>query len=349
MKIKSISTSEIIAWTERLSMLLRAGVSLSEALQLMSESSSRPRVADMNRRLFALVSRGGTLSIALEADSMPGILVHLVHIGEGSGALSETLGHAAAHFRSKEDMKQKVISAATYPILIGCATFSIAGFLVGFIFPKIMPLFISMKIVLPLPTRILLSVSRIVTHEWGWLLLAALVIGIGAPVMYRKSRTLRGRVEATMLRLPIVSSVMCEYISAHAFDIISMQLQHGCSLPQALIETARSIRTIRYEEGLIAAGESVSRGGAWSGVLRKLGLFSFDAIGLISIAERTGELASACSFIAQNARQSIERTIATMSRLIEPVLMIGMGLIVGSIALSIIMPIYEITNQINAH
>lgn len=349
MSIKNfkISTTQTIAWTERLAMLLRSGISLLEAISLMNTDQ---KFIKINSRIIESVSRGNSFSSVLDELKMSKTLVHLVHIGETSGSLVGALEHAALYFRTKEEIKQKIISASLYPALIGVATCGVAGFLVAFIFPKIVPLFSSMNIVLPLPTRILLATNQFLSHYWMLVIITFAFLVTAAAISYRVSRPVRRSCESFLFGMPIAGSLIRDHGYTRLFQIISIQLEHGSSLPHALAETAKSERNIHFSEALIKASDEISRGVSFSSSLRKYNrLFSPDVVGLLSIAERTGEVSKSCNFISENSKSRIDQTITTMSRFVEPVLMLGMGIAVGSIALSIIMPIYEITNKINMH
>lgn len=347
--MKKISLTIQITWAERLAMLLGSGIALSDALGLMQESARDERARSMNEKLLAGVTRGSALSSELQ--KIPGthlLLVRAVQIGELAGSLADMLRHVAASFRARERMRDKFIGAGMYPACIGCATLGIAGFLVLYIFPKVMPLFLGMHITLPLPTRMLLWLSHMVSGYW-WLILGILVLLAFGAWYVRRYASVISFVEKIIFATPYVGGLFKEYITAQIFRVIALLLEHGATLPHALAESHQSITSPAYRRALLTSAEIVTDGGSFAQTLsapqyRKL--FSSEVTGLLNIAERSGESAATCGHIARIADERLEQSLLLVSRLIEPVLMLGMGLVVGSIALSIIMPIYEITNQL---
>lgn len=344
-----LSVLEQIAWADRLSMLLRAGVSLSEGLTLMADSSPHARVRIANRSMLEYIMRGNSLSEAMTAGgrSFHKLLVRSTHIGETSGTLAEMLRHVAESFRSQEKVKQQIISAGVYPACIGLATVGVAGFLIIFIFPKVMPLFLSMHIELPFATRMLLHISGAITGYWWEGLLGIILAIITLVWIYRRYISMRNAIEQVILRLPLAGSLSKQYACTQIFQIVAILIEHGASMPQSISEASEMTSFYSYSGACASIAVSLDKGQTCAKSMREFPvLFSSDIIGLMSIAERSGETASACEYIAEISRAHVETMLGLVSRLIEPILMLFMGLVVGSIALSIIMPIYEITNHL---
>ena len=329
-------------------MLLRAGISISEALTLMADSSPQSRARIVNGAVLAHIMRGSTLSDAMVVDgAFHRLLTRAVHIGEASGTLAPMLRNIANSFREQEKVKQQMIGAGIYPACIGLATLGVAAFLILCIFPKVMPLFMSMHIKLPLATRVLLEVSHAISAYWwqGGLMLVG--VSFGTVWLYRRHVFIQKMFENVLLKLPAVSSLLKQYACSQMFQIMATLMEHGGSTSLAIREAGETASFFAYRQACAVIASAVDRGQTCAKSMREFPkLFSSDIAGLMSIAERSGETATACGYIAEISKGHVDRMLGLVSRLIEPVLMLLMGLIVGSIALSIIMPIYEITNQL---
>lgn len=339
---------EQIAWAEHLAILLRAGISMSEALQLMVDVEKKLRLRDITKRILADVTRGVSLADSLrvwgEAGSSGRLFIRCVSIGEMSGLLPDMLTHACTQYHGEEEVKHKIIGAMIYPACIGMVTFGIAGFLVLYIFPKVMPLFISMHVPLPLPTRVLLWSSTFLSRYGLWMVF----VGVAGVAVFswwmRKRPAFRRRMEMLLFRLPVIGAFSKIYAHVSVFGILSMLMKHGTSLSQALTEISALATFLSWRDGFSRAASEIEKGKSLAGSLPDF--FSSETVGLIRLAEKTGELEHIFEYISKNALLATERAVNTLTRLIEPALMLGMGLVVGSISLSIIMPIYEVTNHL---
>lgn len=336
-------------FARRLATLLGAGISLPEAFSFIAKSSRKKKNMHATYHwIIEKIKSGQTASDALSASKIfHKSLVHLVEVGESSGSISEALNQAALMLERRDGLTKKIIGIMIYPVFIGCATLGIAGFLVMYIFPKIVPLVTGMNIQIPLLTQGLMIVSALLIRHWP------IVFGGGAGtallvfIIWKLSSVVRESIRRIVFLVPIVGSIFKGYILIEIFSSLSLLLEHGELLPISLESIRDGTSYTEYEKLFTRAIEVVNKGAKLSDAFAGQRLVPELAADLIETGERTGGVAAACAHIARIYESEVEDLIQRISRIIEPVLMLCMGGVVGSIALSIVLPIYEITNHLN--
>lgn len=343
-------TDEVILFVRRLSLFLRAGIPIISALELIQQGASRPAYVRVIKAISEEVLRGKRLSDALAR--FPRIFdplhVSLVQVGETSGSLSNHLEQIALLCTRNRDDKRRMMSAALYPLIIVCATVALTAFLTLYAFPKILPLFKGFHQTLPLPTRILIGLTEF-TSNYGWLVLVLIVLSSGAFVYalrFSRFRQLRDRI---LLSIPVFGSMILYYHAASIARTLSTLLESGVGILTALDMLAKSIQHSQYEEALTHLYTRISEGRPVAeGFSERVTLFPSVAVQLITAGELTGTLPESLRNVAQIYEQYLEERSRTLQALIEPVLMLIMGCIVGFVALAIITPIYGLTQGISA-
>lgn len=329
-------------------MYLRAGVPIRDALTKLVEDAHDSYSRYLYVTVLSSVTQGRSLSEALAAfkPAIREFTVSLIAMGETSGTLSDSLAYLAQELRKQEDLRKKLIGALIYPAIIVCAAFGIACFLTVYAFPKIVPIFRGFGTTLPLPTRILIVVSDAVA-AYGWIVLAVLACaGFGFWFLMKKPRFVR-RYEQLLLRTPLVGHVLSSYHLALIARMLSVQLKSGVPLISALELTARSGTNGIYTQSLIAVSSIVMDGARLADALSVQGkLFPRMFAQIVDTGESTGTLPEAFTELSVQYEADLEELTQNLTTLIEPVLMIAMGLLVGFIALAIITPVYQITQDI---
>lgn len=343
------STKEQTFFAKRLSFLVQAGVPLVECLELVrmqTKSKAKKRVFDA---VIADVSNGQYLSTSLGRFSrfFGDFSVSLIRVGEKSGILSQNLAYLADELQKKHLLQRKVMGMLAYPIFITLATLGVTTVLTAYIFPKLMPIFTSLHVQLPITTRALIAVSAYLRH-WGIataLALAALAVAL----VVIRSRHERVRVwgDRTLLRIPIVGSVARAYNLTNFCRTLGLLLKSGLTLTEAIVITADTTKNRAYRlacadlAACVARGEPVSRG-----LSRRPELYPDLLSHMVAIGERTGNLSTTLTYLGELYEGDVDSLTKGLSSSIEPVLMIVMGLLVGLIAVSVIMPIYQITQHL---
>ncbi len=348
----TLSTKEQMFFVKRLSFLIKANVPILESLHMLSGQAASRRYGRVIGKIIHDVSNGQSLAKSLGKfpKTFGSFGINIIKVGESSGTLSQNLDYLAEELKKRQLLKRKVVSAFVYPCVIAVASIFIAAFLVLFLFPKIMPIFTSLHVTLPLTTQILIAVTVFLQH-WGLELLAGLIVAIAAlAVALRKSTSFHFAFDAFVLRVPLVGGVIRHYNLANASRTLGLLLRSGLTLSQAIPLTADTTHNLVYEKELREAAVSVNRGEQISIRLAKR-TFLFPAImnQMIAVGEKTGNLSNTLVYLADLYESEVEDFTKNLSSLIEPVLLIIMGVIVGFIAISIITPIYSITQSLHVH
>lgn len=346
----SFSISDQIFFAQRLSLLLDSSISLTEALTIMKSMETSKIRRKVYEKLIFDCQQGISLSKSLISSkvSFNSLLITLIKNGEYSGSLSTTLSQVAKNLEKRNDLRKKMISTLIYPSFIFCATIGMSLFLVLYIFPKILPLLGSLNIELPLITRV---VKALYEYFIGYGLETA---GIGIllliifSVLIKKITFFKRVFHKALFALPILGSYLRLNTLAILCGIGEMLLSSGRSLSEFHLLSRDSTKTLMFKYAFENIHTQSLQGVSFSNsMLEYPKLFSRTMIDMCSIGERTGNLAVMLGHCARLFEQDIDLFLKRFSSLIEPALMIFMGVLVGAIALSIILPVYEITNHLN--
>jgi type IV pilus assembly protein PilC len=343
------SAKEQTLFAKRLSFLIKAGVPLVECLSLIrtqTKSKAKIRVYDA---VISDVSGGQYLSTSLgKFKRLFGeFAVNLIRVGEHSGILSQNLSYLADELQKKHELQKKVVGALIYPIFITIATLGVTGALTAYIFPKLMPIFSSLHVTLPLSTRILIAVSDYL-RVWGLLTVLSLAVVFGLLFFIRAQfERVRCMGDRLLLRIPLAGGIAKAYNLTNFCRTLGLLLRSGITLADALAITADTTKSRVYRRAArrlakrITAGEPLSRG------LSLLPQLYPDMLThMVAIGEKTGSLSVTLTYLGELYESEVDDLTKTLSSSIEPVLMIVMGLLVGIIAVSVITPIYSITQQL---
>lgn len=347
---RPLSLKGKILLTKRLSFLLDADVPLIESLSILRAQTTVGAQRSMLDSIVADVSNGQSLSASVSRSACirDDFFINILRVGEQSGSLAENLRYLSEELRKKQILRQKIKSALAYPALICLSTIGITVVLLMYVFPKILPIFQSLRIPLPLSTRILVFVSDGLAKFGIYILMAVFVsLGIGVYFYYRNS-AIRLRCDTSLLCVPFCAPFVRNYVMANACRALQLLLVSGMRLPDALASTGGLVTNTRYKAVFLCLSESVSGGESlakgMSGFPR---LFPTVAWQLTAVGERAGTLPKVFGYLSEMYEAEMDEQAKRFTNALEPVLMISMGLLVGFVALAIISPMYAITSHIS--
>lgn len=344
------SINEQTIFAKRLSFLMNANVPLMESLHLLREQSKKGARSLVLDHIIADVSQGQSLSKSF--GKFPKVFgqfaLHIVKIGESSGTLAQNLNYLADELKKRAVLKRKIVSAFIYPAVITIATFAITAFLMLYLFPKIMPIFSSLHMELPVTTRVVMWMSNYL-KVWGLHTIAVLgALFIGASILLQKNEKVRLAFDRMLLKTPLIGKVIAYYNVANASRTLGLMLKSGVKLSEALPITAQTTKNLLYRNHFLALTKSVDRGEKISVYLQKHQSAFPEVFGqLVAVGEKSGTLSETLVYLSEMYEGEVDEFTKNLSTLIEPFLMIFMGLVVGFIAVSIITPIYGITQNLN--
>jgi len=345
-----LSIKDQVLFAKRLSFLTRAGVPILESLTMIREQTRSRGQAMILDAVLLSVSNGQSLaqSFGKFKRVFGDFAINIISVGESSGSLSENLHYLSEELKKKQILRRKVVGALVYPIFITITTIGITALLTVYIFPKIMPIFVGLNIDLPLSTKILIFVS-VFLREWGLLLILLLIVlFIAFFITISRSPKFHLVVDYMVLRLPIFGKMVQNYNFANFSRTLGLLLKSGITLSEALPITANTIPNQIYNREIHKLSKSVSRGEKISSHLKKHRKFFPEILTqIISVGERSGNLSETLVYVSELYEGEVEESTKNLSSLIEPVLMVAMGIVVGFVVISVITPIYGITQHLS--
>lgn len=343
------STKEQVLFAKRLSFLIKAGVSILESMILIRNQTKSKRKRRIYDTIIADVSAGQFLSKSLEKYThiFGEFTINIIRVGETAGVLSENLAYLADELAKKQALQRKVTSALVYPIFITIATLGVTGMLVIFIFPKIMPIFISLNVTLPWTTRALLAVSKFLA-AYGFLTILGTFLGMVLfEVLRRTTRPLQYGMDWILLKLPIAGDIARSYNCANFCRTLGLTIRSGVNLSEAMYITADVTQNAVYKKVYLDFAAHVIKGEMISkAMMQHKNIFPDMLPHMILIGETTGNLSGTLGYLSDLYEAEVDESTKNLSNSIEPILLLTMGALVGLIAVSVIAPIYEVTKHL---
>lgn len=339
-------SEDIVAMTRQLSTLLKAGIPLDEALSGMTQGhvALRPVISHVRERL----REGGTLASALEG--FPSIFdptfVALVQAGEAAGTLDEVMDRLAESRARSEQVARKLRSAMAYPVLMLVVGFGILGFLLAFVVPKVTQLFINAKQALPAPTQILLSITH-VFNEW-WFLFVAVPVLLWMGFRYGLKRPgFRARWHRVQLRFPVMGEMVRAAVTGRFAHTLAMLLRNGVPLLRALGIARGVADNANMEAAADRAMSAAESGGDLASSFKTSPMFSPSDIQIMAAGERSGQLESMLLILAHDNEERALTRMQMLTALMEPLMILFLGIMVGFVVLAIILPIFEMSTLVH--
>jgi type IV pilus assembly protein PilC len=343
-----IPFSERILFAKHLSIMIKTGMPLYDSLELIRRQLRSKSFSYVIERVINDIKNGKFLSQSLQQFKhlFGDLFISVIQVGEESGTLGENLAYLSTELQKKRLLRQKVRSAMIYPAVILFATVGVTSILVFFVMPRIMPVFKSLRIELPWATKVLLAVSSFLMNYGLWIfmgVLAAVVIWFLLLRLY----SFRFLTHRMILALPFVGNVSKMANTAEFTRTLGLLLKSGTKIVDALRITGESSQNLVYRKSLEEAAEIVQRGESLHMYLRKKeNLFLPTVTRMIEVGDETGTLENTLFYLAEFYENEVDEATKNLSVVLEPILLLVMGLIVGFVAISIISPIYEVTQTL---
>jgi type IV pilus assembly protein PilC len=342
-----VKAREVSLMANNFSLMLKSGLSLSEALDILSEQAS-PKLKKIIIKIEEKINAGNNLSDAIKL--FPAVFdakfVAAVEIGERSGTLEENLFNLSNELEKQAELKEKIKSAMFYPAIILVLSIVLALVLSFVVFPRIIPLFKGLDVELPLSTRTLIAFTEIIENH-GVLVFGSLVFfGIFIFWLWRQ-KFIHPFSHKLCLILPILSDLTRNKNMSEIMRILGTMIKSGLEIDRALIIAAESCQNFYYKKILYQANRCVLQGEKLSSLFKKYPkYFPRIAVSMISVGEKSGRLEEEFISLSDIYAKQVDNTVKRLSVVIEPILLLAIGLLVGGLALSIITPIYKITGNV---
>lgn len=343
------SRSDLASTTRQLATLLKAGLPLVKALEALVEQMEKPAVRKTLSGVRNLVNEGASFHEALAEYPavFPAMYIQMCRAGEAGGFLEDIMRRLAATLEKEVQIRGRIIAALVYPIVMTVVGGGLLLFLFAFVVPQVVGIFSDLGEALPLPTKILLFISGILSRFWFLIVLGAVGL-LAAFRMVSRSRRFGAAVDGWKLRVPLFGSLALKVATVRLSHILGTLLASGVPLIRALEVVGDVLGNRVLSSAVRQAGVSVSRGGSLAEAFRASGVFPPLLPRVIAVGEQSGDLSGMLTGIADAYEEEVARTIQAMTAALEPALIVIMALAVLFVVVSILLPIFELNQLVRS-
>ena len=343
-----LGVTDLALLTRQLATLIHAGLPLEEALSAVTAQSEKTAVSNVLAAVRNRVTEGHALATALSAfpRAFPELFRATVAAGERSGHLGHVLGQLADYTEARQASRQKIQLALVYPMILMFASVAIVGFLLGYVVPDVVKIFINSGQPLPPLTQAMIAMSNGL-RRYGWLLLMLLMAGTGAARWALRQPRLKLRWHVLQLNLPLVGPVLRAMEAARFASTLAILGKSAVPLVDALEISATVIANLAIRQRMLDVARSVREGGTLARGLERSGDIPPMMLHLIASGERAGELDSMLARAAEQQEKTLAARIALVVSLFEPIMLVLMGGVVMLIVMAILLPILSLNQLVN--
>ncbi len=344
----TMSRVEVLLFTSELADLIEAGMTLGQALQALSnqgEENSGQRFVCQD--LCDRIVRGETFSDACfhHPKTFEPLYGNMIRAAEASGAMVEVLRRLSDHYERYDNMRGKIKSALSYPVIVLVfGVFAVVAALV-WIIPKFQKVFESMNATLPLPTRILMGMSEFLIN-YGWSLLIAIVLAAWWFKKWSKSQSGRMKIDSWKLKMPLISGIVATGAYSSLAYTLKTLLSNGVNVLQALKIAEETCGNAVIGAALHTARQRVTDGTSISGPLASSGVFPRMMTDMLAVGEQAGDMVGSLEHIGKRYQKDMDRNITTFTNALEPMLIVLIAVVVGFVAVSILMAVFQVSASI---
>jgi general secretion pathway protein F len=343
-----VSTSELSQALRQLATLLRAGVPLDEAVDALRKRRGSPALAEAMESVRSRIREGASLAAAMadHPNVFPQIYTGMVEAGEASGALDTVLERIADHSEAQARLRQRAMSAMTYPLIMMVVGGGIVLFLLAYVVPQITRVFAEAKQDLPLPTRILMGSGELLA-SYGFLLLPIGLLALVALQRALASTASRRRLESFFYRVPVVGAVVRDVAVARFAQTLATMVAGGLPLLDSLRIARASSGSVLLSDTLEDAEKSVSEGGSLAACLQTSPLMDPVVVDMIAVGERSGDLEGMLTHASRAIEEQVRLRVDRMATMLEPVMTVAMAAVVLFVVLAIMLPVFEMNRLVH--
>ena len=336
------SAAELASATRQLATLLVAGLSLDTALGSVAEQSDQSMIGQVLASVREEVIQGNPLheALAKHRTVFPDLFINMVQVGENSGTLDKALHRLADFLESQDRTRSRIQAALAYPVLMTLVGSSVLVFLFVFVVPKITRMLQEMEMALPWPTLLLINLVDFLV-AWWWLLLIGLGLGFTALRRYWRTEAGRLRIDRILLKVPVFGRLLLLIATTRFSRTLGTLLQSGVPMLKALDIARNLLDNHVLRQAVATARLRVQEGGSLAVALRETAVFPSMLVQLTAAGEQSGKLDDMLYRVADTYEHQTDLSITGMLSLLEPLMILFMGLVVGFAVLAILLPIFQ--------
>lgn len=345
---KKIKSADISYFSRQLATMLAAGVPLVQSFDIVAKGVDNLSVRDLLLTIKADIESGRSLSEALRSHPryFDNLFCNLVAAGESSGSLETMLDRIATYKEKSESIKRKIRKALFYPSAVVVVAIVVTAILLIFVVPQFEALFKGFGADLPVFTRIVIGISKIV-QQWWWVILLAAIAGTWLFLFnYRRSKSLQHLVDKLMLQIPIIGKILHNAAIARFSRTLAITFTAGVPLVEALDSVAGATGNIVYSNAVNRIKDEVSTGSQIQASMRNTGIFPNMVVQMVAIGEESGSLDKMLAKIADIFEEEVDTAVDGLSSLLEPLIMVILGVLVGGLVVAMYLPIFKMGSVI---
>ena len=337
---KKVKPRDLSVFCRQFVSITQAGVPMKEALQMLTEQTENKYLKQAVANVLANVEKGNTLadSMAAEKDIFPDIMVHMVEAGESSGSLDTSFARMAVHFEKEAKLKATIRKATIYPIILIFAVIGVIAVMLLFVIPIFIDMFADLDVEMPALTMGVMNLSKWTAGHWYVILAVIVAVILAYQAIYRTDQG-RLKIDLIKMKIPLLGKLNVKSTCAQFARTMSTLMAAGVPTIACLETVAKIVKNIHYKNALMKAREEVMKGIPLSEPLETSGIFPPMVYHMTSIGEDTGNMEDMLTKLADYYDEEVEITTQSVLAAMEPLIIVFMALIVGTLVIAVIMPI----------
>jgi type IV pilus assembly protein PilC len=344
----SVPLSDLVIFTRQLATMIDAGLAMVQSLQALADQTQNKAMRDIIKDVCTRVEGGDSFSEALQKhpNAFNRLYVAMVGAGEKGGLLAEILARLAVYLENSARLRKKVKSAMMYPTVVTCVAIAITTFLLVKVIPVFGEIYSGFGATLPGPTQFLISVSNILKHYF-WAVLLAGGGAVYAWLYFIKTKAGREFWDRQRIRLPIFGVIAHKICLARFTRTLSSLIRSGVPILEVLHIVSQTVGNVVMEKAINVASSDIERGESISAALAKHPVFPNMIIRMITAGEQTGKIDNMLERISDFLDEEIETTLSGLTSLIEPLLIVFLGVVIGGMVICMFLPIFKMSEIVN--
>ncbi len=346
---KKVKSMDVTLFSRQLATLISSGVPLVQGLSILEEQIESPQFKKVIKSLRTDIESGISISEAMKKhpDVFSELYIGMVHAGEIGGILDQVLDRLASYLEASEELKSKIKGAMTYPILVTLVAVGAATIMLTVVVPRFAAMFADMGAKLPTPTLILIKVSNFIKKYILFFVAGAVAFYVVFRKIYKSVPSVRLKVDTQLLRLPVIGDVVKKTAIAKFTRTLGTLVKSGVPILQAMETVAKTAGNKLIEKSILEAKDSVREGERIAEPLKKkLDVFPPMVVQMISVGEETGQLDTMLFKIADFYDREVSNAVEALTGMIEPLIIVFLGLVVGGMVVAMYLPMFEISSAI---
>ena len=339
-----IKPREIAVFSRMISVMMSAGVPLVQAFEIIAGGQTNPRMKNMLTAIKTDIEGGSNLAESLHKFPVQfdELYCNLVKAGEAAGVLDTVLDTIATYKENIESLKGKIKKAMFYPAIVFTVAIGVSAILLIFVVPQFEDVFKNFGAQLPAFTQMIVDLSRFLTHQWFWVLASIVAVAVGIMMLYKRSPKFAHFCARAVLKLPVIGQILHQSAIARFARTLGVTFAAGVPLVEALESVGKATGSPVYNEAVMRIREDVAVGHQLQLAMRQTALFPNMVVQMVAIGEEAGSLDKMLFKVAEFYEEEVNNAVDALASLLEPFIMIIIGVIVGGMVVGMYLPIFKL-------